>query len=547
MIIKPKPQTFLFLGFSILAALLAYFMYSINQFAPVQRDGSHFLFMANNIAQGQNPYWASFETKNPLVEYYWSLFFRAFEGDAHIIKLARAAEAIYLFITSLVVYVLARNALRAQSSNIKETQWFDRASFVAAVVAALGLFLMSSWRVTDTGFNIAEYQTLVEGVCLLLAFSLFKKPNYTKAIGLGVFAFSAWFVKQTSVISVGIPLLLLFLLHPHKKDILKYLLAAIAVSTSLLLLFFLNLAIEGTLANYNRSTFEFKSLIFSLSNSDFAITRFNNALNNAFSLSNPQQRFSSYLLLFFLIFPILLIIDIIVNRTTISYQANNKIKWVIYAWFIGSMIQACMGLTFYAHYFISSIVPALLSMVLFCSRRQPSLLFFGGGLILTTQLYWDYRKEEKTLNTMRESAPIYHSVKALSSIIPNDATVFNWSALSHFHVLTQKPSDYQQNMILPYVLIDVDEEKRTSMFQKTFNGSPPEYVIEFRETLPKFTPLRTFPLTVDHLKRWSGVDYIPLANFRPHRGRYDRPVFVFTRADIYEEALAKTKSVIQRK
>lgn len=522
-------------------------MYSVNQFAPVQRDGSHFLFMANNTAHGQNPYWASFETKNPLVEYYWSVFFRVFDGNAHIITLARIAEAVYLFFTSLIVFLIARHALRAQSSIVKPHQWFDRSSFVAAAISVLGLFLMSSWRVTDTGFNISQYQTLLEGACLLWAFSLFKQPSYSKAIALGVFAFAAWFVKQTSVIAVGLPLLLLFVLYPNKKHVLKYLGVAIGVATSLLILFFINLAFEGTLENYNRSTFEFKSLIFSVSNSDFAIMRFNNALNNAFALTNPQQRFSSYLLLFFLTFPVILLIDIVANRIAAPNKPRNSIKWIIYAWFVGSMIQACMGLTFYPHYFISSIVPALLSVMLLCSRRSPSLLLGVVALAVSTKLFWDYRDDDTTLYSMREAAPVYHSVKALSSIIPTEATVFNWSALSHYHVLNQKSSDYPQNMILPYVLIDVDDDKRKAMFQNTFNNAPPEYVIEFRETLPKFTPLRTFPLTPEHLEEWSGTEYRNLANFRPHRGRYGLPVFVFVRGDLYEEALAKTKSVIKRK
>ena len=44
------------IAFFIMLSSIAYLMLNVNQFAPFHRDGSLFLFMANNIAHGQTPY-----------------------------------------------------------------------------------------------------------------------------------------------------------------------------------------------------------------------------------------------------------------------------------------------------------------------------------------------------------------------------------------------------------------------------------------------------------------------------------------------------------
>lgn len=531
--------------FTLISGCLAYFMFSMNQYAPVQRDGSHFLFMANNIAHGQNPYWASFETKNPLVEYYWSLFFRLFEGKAHIVILARVAEVFYMFLTALLVFSMSSIALKKQliRNETQEQNSNVNISLLAGGIASLSLFLLTSWQVTDTGLNIAAYQTLLEGLCILIALALFKHPSMFKAVLLGSVVFSAWFIKQTAVISVGLPLLAILLFHPNKFAMFKYVAVAVATSVVLLLLFFLNLYIQDTLANYQRSTFHFKSLIFSMSNSDFAQQRFLATFNNAFTLYEPQKRFSSYLLVAVFTLPFVALIDVLLSKRAGNITEGDTLRWVVYAWFLGSMIQACMGLTFYPHYFLSAIVPALMSLFLFLSARNIRPILIGVLMTLTTLLYLDYRDEDKTLMAMSDAAPINATMNVLSRIIPKDATVFNWGALSHFHVQYGKQSDYEQNMILPYVLMDVTEEKRKEMFQETFKHSTPDYVIEYKETLPLFTPLRTFPISTQHLKTWTGEDYRVLANYTPPAGRYGLPIYIYVKAALYEDAIAVAKKL----
>lgn len=533
----------------LIAACLAYFMYSMNQYAPVQRDGSHFLFMANNIAHGQNPYWASFETKNPLVEYYWSLFFRAFEGKAHIVILARIAETFYMFLTSIVVFFMSVKLLKKQVTLSGENSNNSalNISLLAGAIASLSLFLLTSWKVTDTGFNIAAYQTLIEALVILSALALFKQPSIIKALILGILVFCAWFIKQTAVISLALPLLVILFFYPNKLAILKYVGIAIITSIVLLALFFLSLYLQDTLANYQRSTFHFKSLIFSMSNSDFALQRFLGAFNNAFTLYEPQKRFSSYLILSVFTLPLIILVDVFLTKKAGEITEGDRLRWVIYAWFLGSMIQAFMGLTFYPHYFLSSIVPALLSLFLFLSARNIKPIITGGLITITLLLYLDYRDEDKALMAMSEAAPINSTINVLSRIIPKDATVFNWGALSHFHVNYAKPSDYEQNMILPYVLMDVSEDKRRLMFEKTFKDSKPDYVIEFKETLPLFTPLRTFPISVKHLKEWTGEDYRVLANYTPPPGRYGLPIYIYVKAELYEKAIAAAQALNKKK
>lgn len=534
-----------FYVFVLISGCLAYFMFSMNQYAPVQRDGSHFLFMANNIAHGQNPYWASFETKNPFVEYYWSLFFRIFEGNAHIVVLARIAETFYMFLTSILVFVMSSMLLTKQLSNQTNSENNSKLniSLLAGGIASLSLFLLSSWKVTDTGFNIAAYQTLLEGIAILVALALFKRPSMLKAVLLGCSVFCAWFIKQTAVISLGLPLLAILLFHPNKVAILKYVAVAIITSVVLLALFFLNLYLQDTLANYQRSTFHFKSLIFSMSNSDFAHQRFLAAYQNALSLYEPQKRFYSYLLLAVFSLPIITFIDVVLTKRAGKITDADKLRWVVYAWFLGSMIQACMGLTFYPHYFLSSIVPALLSFFLFLSARKNNPAVGGALIAITVLLYLDYRDEDKALISLSEAAPINSTLNVLSRIIPKDATVFNWGALSHFHVNYAKPSDYEQNMILPYVLMDVSDEARKEMFQETFKESTPDYVIEFKETLPLFTPLRTFPISVNHLRQWTGEEYRVLANYTPPPGRYGLPIYIYVKAALYEQALVTAQAL----
>lgn len=256
-----------FAGFVCIASALAFFMYQINQLAPVQRDGSHFLFMANNIANGQSPYWASFETKNPFVEYYWAAFFKVFKGDFHIVELARIAEALYLLVTSVVLFLFARRAV-ATNLDVDSPFEAEKHSALAGIISLLCFYLLYSWKVNDTGLNIAMYQPLLEMLALLVGFRLLSSPSYPSACLLGFLCFLAWFTKQTSVISVGVPLVVLLLLQRERLFLLRYVAVAVAVASVLLALFFLNLKIQGTFDNYNRSTFEFKSLIFSLQNSE---------------------------------------------------------------------------------------------------------------------------------------------------------------------------------------------------------------------------------------------------------------------------------------
>lgn len=530
-----------FVGFVCIASALAFFMYQINQFAPVQRDGSHFLFMANNIANGQSPYWASFETKNPFVEYYWAAFFKFFKGDTHIVDLARIAEALYLLVTSIVLFMFAQRAIASNSDSDIPFE-IEQHTALAALISLFCFFILYSWKVNDTGFNIALYQPLLEMLALLAGFRLLSAPSYLWACVVGGLCFLAWFTKQTSVISIGIPLLVLLFLQRERVFLLRYVGVAVAVSTILLALFFLNLKIQGTFDNYNRSTFEFKSLIFSLQNTDFAIGRFLSTLNRGLSLGDPQFNFASYLLIFFLLMPVIFALDVFrVLRKGGSAKVEDKFRWVVYAWFIGTMTQACMGLTFYPHYFLSAIVPGILSIVLFLNRSKPSSLIIGVLLVVTAAAYADYRDEDRTLIAMAERAPVYKSVKVLSAVIPEDATVFNWGAVSHYHVLNQKPSDFEQNMILPYVLIDVDDQKRKEMFAHVFRDKTPDFFIQFREDLPKFTPLRTFPLSLDLLNQWTGEEYKSLGTFQPPRGRYGLPVTLFVRENLFDEAIARIR------
>ena len=284
-----------------------------------------------------------------------------------------------------------------------------------------------------------------------------------------------------------------------------------------------------------------------MSNSDFALQRFLATYHNAFSLYDPQKRFSSYLLLSVFALPIIVFIDVIITKRAGNITEGDKLRWVIYAWFMGSMIQACMGLTFYPHYFLSSIVPAILSLFLFLSARNIKPIVTGVLIALTALLYLDYRDEDKALIALSEAAPINSTLNVLTRIIPKEATVFNWGALSHFHVNYAKASDYEQNMILPYVLMDVTPEKRKEMFQETFKYSKPDYVIEFKETLPLFTPLRTFPISVQHLKAWTGEEYRVLANYTPPQGRYGLPIYIYVKAALYEDAIAVAKALNKKK
>ncbi len=491
-----------------------------NVHAPVQRDGSHFVFMANNIAHGQPPYWASFETKNPLTEYYWAVFIRLLHDHLSVVRAARVAEHLWILAGSLIVAILATRIVPRASdrSNSREERLARWLLGLGCGLTTLSLSL--HWVVTDDGFNIASYQLVPEGISILLMLSLVERATTAKAVLLGIALFAGWAVKQTSIITMLFPLAATLIGATDRRLLARRLLSSGAVAVLLLAGFVLSLKMNGTFDNYAFSAIQYKRLIAAHFEWDSLWSDFVWNLRGF-----PRSPLFFYHVVFILFAPVAVVAGLI------SRKWQDVTFWVILAWYAGCIAQAFASLLFYRHYFLACIGPGILTFAFILGRfKVARWLVVAGFAVLAARLHLDYVHSAGFHKERYTYAPMTRTVAELRSIVPPDATVFTWGGLLHYHVETGKPSDYPQNMWWRFIVRGLPPEERDRMLRDILHTHPPDYVLEMMETYPPSNCLEPIRLDPDLLRRWTHCEYSVAGEIPAKDGRYGCPVRVFRRA-----------------
>lgn len=517
----------------IVVAAIAWAFGSGNLHAPVQRDGSHFLFMAVNIAAGQPPYWASFETKNPFVEYLWAFGLMAFKGNSSVAT-ARVVEHAYLSLTAFAIFVFIARAFLEPRLAHAHPYTSSLPNLTGIVAAALYLCATLDHRVTDDGFNIALYQSLPElaTVWALLQVARTLSPVAAGLAGLGCFL--AWFTKQTSLIALAFPMAAAILVAFPKQGFCRCAIAFIVPIVVCVTVWFGYLAATDTLGNYVLGTMSYRTEISAL-----LWPEFGRNLGNLFRIANPGDLDSlAYqfhkVLAWFL--PVLLAASAILAalRVLRGDRDGALVIGVAALWLLGTFAQAVVGLTFFRHYFLACIAPAALVAAVML-RDAPRIavlaLFVVPVAALTSVWAWKYASWAPAIAERARQAPMTHTVHGLRPLLPSGARVYNWNGLPHFHAYTGRPSDYPLNLWWPWIMTTLPEDQRDARLRAIFRESAPEYFLEIVESYPPNQGLKGFPLSLDLLAHWTGNRYELAGTVTPPAGRYGVPARVFRRVD----------------
>lgn len=518
---------FTVLAWTVVFAALAAHRLSVNAFAPVQRDGAFFLFMAQNIAHGQPAYWATFETKNPLVEYVWAAAFLLAPGDVGIVRVARVAEHVWILVTALALAGLCLMARRVEVP--ARARDHAAAAWLAGAVGATYLLLVTHYQVVDDGFNIAIYTTLPEAAAMALLLRA-SPARRSWGLALGVAFFCAWFVKQTSLFTLALPVATAVLLASRKQALLRGVAVALLVAAMMAGAFFFSLWWNGTLDEYWRGAVHYKGIIASKVTTEAFLGKLQSSLLPPDGVADLSAHFHTLLL--YLVPPALLAWGVAVLRSVrrAVAGASDSVIALLSAWFLGATLQAVLSLLFFRHYFISAIGPAIVAVGALCLSRPIATRVAGAALVFAgAVLIWDYKGLADITLRRAAEAPINRTVADIEAVVPSDAAVFLWGGLPHYHIARGRPSDYAQNMWWPYIMEDVTPWARDEALRTVLGPRPPDYVIEFYESYPEdqaLTPVRLHPSL---LRTWTGRDYVLVLETPPRAGRYGAPARVFRR------------------
>ncbi|WP_157694927.1 hypothetical protein [Caballeronia fortuita] len=511
-----------------LIALLAIFYLRANLHAPMQRDGAHFVFMANNIANGQPPYWASFETKNPLVEMYWSPFLHFLGKRFGLVEAARIGEAVWLAATALLLFFAVA---RAAGTRIGRAA----SAMPVALAAALGyLVLASDVRATDDGLNIALYQSLPE---LALVLHLVRRPAkrwFVHGLIAGLFVFLGWFVKQSSLLPDALVVAAWLLTALERKTVgalIRWLVGMGAGALAGAGAFWLHLEMTGTTYNYLLG-----AVIYRTGLSPGLITEFFSNAKHSFAVPFWTLPLGPFLaanrvwttIVMIVLIP-LAVIDLWRSRSQ-KWSAARVSLLLCVCWMAGAWSQAVLGLTFFPHYFLASLAPVCAVAGIVIARRRPTVRTIAAAVAVLAIVFLvrDYRDMREANIAAGQQAPINRtSTEVLRYVRPGDK-VFNYSGLPNVLVAFGEPSAYPLNMNWPYIMTALTEDARWNLLKKTLADAP-DVVIAMNERYPGNQGLANVPMTAARLKALTGRDYVLVHTTAPIAGRYGDPVSVFRR------------------
>lgn len=507
----------------LIAALSLFYLYA-NLYAPMQRDGAHFVFMANNIAHGQPPYWASFETKNPLVEVYWSPFLAILGGRFGLVGAARIAEALWLAATALMIFSIVAGVARTGAART------TGAMSVALATALVYLALASDVRLTDDGLNIALYQSLPE--LALVAHILHRPTKRWLGHGLlaGLLVFLGWFVKQTSLLPDALVIAAWLALLRDRRTF-PWLVGMCIGALAGVGLFWWHLRVTSTTYNYLLGTVIYRAGLSSALLGDFFANAKQSFLVPLWTL--PLGSFLASHRVWTTIAMVVLLPNVFVDL-----WASRAEKWspkrsallLCASWMIGAWLQAVLALTFFPHYFLASLAPvcAVTAILMASARPGARVIASTAAALLVIFLVISYRDMREVNIAASRQAPINRSTEEVLQLLKPGDKVFNWSGLPNVLVAFGAPSTYPLNMCWPYVMTALPESTRTSLLKQTL-AEAPDVVIAMDEQYPANQGVADVPMSVERLKALTGRDYVLVIKTAAMPGRYGAPVSVFRR------------------
>jgi len=493
--------------------------------APIQRDGAHFLFMAKNISHGQAPYWASFETKNPLVELYWSPFLIFFAERFGVGGAARIGEGVWSLLTAGALFYLIKS--KTQILPNRKSALFLMSIGSALFVSLFYLSLSMDVRITDDGLNISLYQSLTELIVIIILLKPIDRLDFLHGALLGVTIFLAWFVKQTSILPV-LALLAVFVFHVHARITRFWIIGVFSGSLILLSLLFVHLLLSETWSNYVLGTYLYKISLAGLALPTFAENAINAYkfphqwdLNSVLGTHKIWTAFATVLLTLASLHIFWKARNISANDHTNALLLSNVWMWAVW-------LQAILSLTFFSHYFLASIAPVCLTLGLIvvnsksCLARLTLVAIIVGFFVLFNS-YVKIGQENKLRN---ETAPINLAAVEVLAILKPEDRVFNWSGLPHILLKHGAESAFPLNMNWPYIMTSISAAKRTDMLKFTLSV-PPDVVIAYEEDYPLVQALNSEKITPERLKELTGYTYVLVHKTQVRPGRYGNSWHVF--------------------
>lgn len=532
--------------------VVATYMAFINLRAPFYRDGSMFLFMANNIRFGQPPYWACWDTKNPFVEYFWAYFHNLVLPFSDIVTSTRIAEGTVVALTGTVAALMVTAPCLTVAGNEEHGQ-ARRIHLLGFVAGLFVIYILSDHRATDCGLYISLYQALPEAVVLLVAARLLHGRSIRRAQGfraallailLGVSVFTAWGTKQTSLISLTPPLLVTVAWAAKTKRLGPYLKDAFVgfcVFAGLVGAFILNLARNGTLATYWKGAYGYNLQKLS-SHMPTAL----GVLRDYFSRWEFPENTVLWTTLAFVAGTAAFSLEV----TRVWIRRERMVlpypKLLSLAWLAGGLVQSYSPMTLFHHYFFASWTPAaiLAGLYLGSSKVVQRGLYLINAAALVSLVYvmvW-YSGQKDVLEQMRQDKLLFRNIPVVSYFAPPSSRVFTWGGFAHYNVLNNKKSDYPRNMWWFHITGGVSPEQRDETLREIFKDAPPDHFIETYETyVPerRFTPVR---LDAGLLKKWTGCDYGLSLNIPESPGRLGRSIRVFDKGRVTKSDSAEDKT-----
>jgi hypothetical protein len=511
----------------LISAVAAFYLHA-NIHAVMQRDGAHFVFMANNIAHGEPPYWASFETKNPLVEIFWSPFIRLFASAFGIVESTRIAEACWMAATAFLIFLVV--ALPSRGTRLPRRNPLPNAiaALPALAFSLLYLVLALDVRVTDDGLNIALYQSLPELALLALLLRVPTKQWFAHGFLIGVFVFLAWFVKQTSLVPVAL-VVVSWLAIMRSRLGFSWVIGGCAGALICLGGFALHLMLTQTFHNYLLGTVLFRAGL-----SPVLLSQFVENLKESYLVPLWSLNLAGFLSAHRVWTAIAMVILTplasvrVYNKRAEGWSTRRVALVLAVFWMIGAWLQAVLALTFFPHYFLASLAPVAVvaGLLVSMSGKRTIVASSGVAFLIVAGLIHSYVGMRAVNDLKSATAPINRSTAEVMRFIKPADKVFNWSALPHVLVAQGAPSAYSMNMCWPYILASLPEATRTQMLEQTLQV-PPDVVVSMDEQSPPDQGLRNYPMTEARLKELTGRNYVLVHTTAAIPGRYGSPVSVF--------------------
>lgn len=503
--------------------------------APLQRDPSHFVFMAAHIAKGHAPYWALWDTKNPLVELWWAAWIAPTSGVLSWVHASRLAECAWMLATACALrWWMARTVASPSRLSL--------ALITLAACAWLAWIMTPS--VNDDGLTLSMYHALPElgvlAACLALA-RAGPAANVRHAIAtgaaLGACVFACWFVKQTSlgvacVLVVGT----LALGVQAWKHATVALATACVVSIAAVACFAWHLSATATLDAYIDGAITYKLRMADPYPRDVFWQDTRAALDLAAWLRSPLESIKTTTLLGGAVAAgglVALVVRRVRARAPLDARALHAALSAL--WLLGVLAQAVGSLTYFRHYFLAALAPLLACVVAWALMKERSTRRLVGAIGLCgVVLAWLLVRAPRQADAARarsEAAPLVSTMRLVHAQIPPTARVLNWSGLLHYSVLGERVSYYPRNVWWPAIVRGVTPGDRDVLMRGMLADGAPDYAIELFEQYPQQQALDPVRLTPEVLHAWTGERYELMLEFSPPSGRYAMPARVFRRVD----------------